>query len=45
MLYTMGSQLTAIEQQLNFAQLNATMVDSLKGINSVMSKVNASMSP
>ena len=45
MFYTMGSQLKAIEQQLAFAQVNATMVESLKGVNKVMSKVNANMSP
>ena len=41
----MASQLKAIEQQLATAQINATMLDSLKGVNSVMSKVNANMNP
>ena len=45
MFYTMASQLKAIEQQLATAQINATMLDSLKGVNSVMSKVNANMNP
>lgn len=45
MFYTMASQLKAIEQQLATAQINATMLDSLKGVNSVMNKVNAGMNP
>ena len=32
-----------IETQLGAAQMNATIMDNLKGVNDVMSKVNASM--
>ena len=45
MFYTMAGQLKGIEQQLAMAQINQTMLDSLKGVNSVMSKVNANMNP
>ena len=45
MFYTMAGQLKAIENQLATAQINATMVDSLKGVNKVMGSVNANMNP
>ena len=44
-MYTMGSNLKAVEQQIGMAHMNATMVDSLKGVNKVMSGVNANMNP
>ena len=34
-----------IETQLGAAQMNAQMMESLKGVNDVMGKVNASMNP
>ena len=45
MFYTMAGQLKAIENQLATAQINATMLDSLKGVNKVMGSVNANMNP
>ena len=45
MYYTMASQMRVIETQLGAAQMNAQMMESLKGVNDVMSKVNASMNP
>eukprot|EP00354_Favella_ehrenbergii_P003487 CAMPEP_0170466714 /NCGR_PEP_ID=MMETSP0123-20130129/10566_1 /TAXON_ID=182087 /ORGANISM="Favella ehrenbergii, Strain Fehren 1" /LENGTH=110 /DNA_ID=CAMNT_0010732903 /DNA_START=27 /DNA_END=359 /DNA_ORIENTATION=- len=36
MYYTMSSQMKVIETQLAAAQMNATMMDSLKGVNNVM---------
>ena len=45
MYYTMASQMRVIENMLGQAQMNATMVDSLQGINSVMANVNAQMNP
>ena len=45
MFYTMAGQLKAIENQLATAQINATMVESLKGVNKVMGSVNANMNP
>ena len=44
-MYTMSSQLNAIQQQLSSAQMNATMLNSLKGVNDVMGRVNAEMNP
>ena len=45
MYYTMASQMRVIETQLGAAQMNAQMVESLKGVNSVMQNVNAAMNP
>ena len=45
MMYTMVSQMKVVENQLAAAQMNATMLENLKGVNSVMSQVNASMNP
>lgn len=39
----MGSQLKAISMKLSTAEINQSMVDALKGVNTVMEKVNASM--
>ena len=41
--YSMTSQLKAISNKLMQAQMSQTMVDALKGVNSVMSKVNENM--
>ncbi len=41
--YIMTSQLKAISMKLSTAEINASMVDALKGVNTVMEKVNASM--
>ena len=41
--YTMISQLKSIEMQLSTATINQSMVDALKGANTVMSQVNADM--
>ena len=41
--YIMTSQLKAISMKLSTAEINASMVDALKGVNTVMDKVNASM--
>ena len=43
--YIMCSQLKAIEFQLDSAQMNQAMLSSLKGVNGVMSKLNADMNP
>ena len=45
MYYTMASQMRVIETQLGAAQMNAQMVESLKGVNSVMTQVNGQMNP
>ena len=45
MMYTMASQMKTVEAQLSAAQMNANMMDNLKGVNSIMTKVNASMNP
>ena len=45
MYYTMASQMRVIEQQLAAAQMNAQMLESLKGVNNVMSQVNKEMNP
>ena len=45
MYYQMGSQLKVIENTLATAQINATMLSSLQGVNKVMSRVNAEMNP
>ena len=34
-----------VESQLGTAQMNAQMLESLKGVNSVMSQVNTAMNP
>jgi charged multivesicular body protein 2A len=39
----MSSQLKAISMKLSTAEINQSMVDALKGVNTVMEKVNASM--
>ena len=39
----MSSQLKAISMRLSTAEINSTMVDALKGVNTVMEKVNESM--
>lgn len=44
-IYMMAGQLKGIENQLGMAQMNATMLDSLKGVNKVMTGVNAQMNP
>ena len=41
--YIMTSQLKAISMKLATAEINASMVDALKGVNHVMEKVNESM--
>ena len=41
--YTMASQLKAISMRLATAEINQSMVDALKGVNSVMEKVNDNM--
>ena len=41
--YVMSSQLKAISMRLSTAEINASMVDALKGVNKVMSKVNGEM--
>ena len=41
--YIMTSQLKAISMKLSTAEINSSMVDALKGVNTVMEKVNASM--
>ena len=41
--YTMISQLKSIQIQLSTATINQSMVDALKGANTVMSQVNADM--
>ena len=41
----MASQLKGVEQQLNAANMNATMLDSLKGVNKVMGSLNTNMNP
>ncbi len=41
--YIMCSQLKAIEFQLDSAQMNSAMLSSLKGVNGIMTKLNASM--
>jgi len=41
----MCSQLKAIEFQLDSAGMSKTMLDGLKGANSVMGKINESMNP
>jgi charged multivesicular body protein 2A len=41
--YVMSSQLKAISMKLSTAEINQSMVDALKGVNTVMEKVNASM--
>lgn len=41
--YLMCSQLKAISMKLSTAEINQSMVDALKGVNTVMSKVNESM--
>ena len=41
--YNMTSQLKAISMKLSTAEISASMVDALKGVNTVMEKVNASM--
>lgn len=45
MYYTMASQMKTIVTMLGAAQMNAQMMESLKGVNTVMSSVNASMNP
>ena len=45
MYYTMASQMRVIQTQLGAAQMNAQMVESLKGVNSVMQQVNGAMNP
>ena len=45
MYYTMASQMGVVQSQLAAAQMNAQMVESLQGVNSVMSQVNGSMNP
>ena len=45
MYYTMTSQMKVIQQTLGAAQMNATMMESLAGVNKVMTSVNASMNP
>ena len=45
MYYTMASQMRVIETQLGAAQMNAQMMESLKGVNSVMQQVNGQMNP
>lgn len=39
----MGSQLKAISMKLSTAEINQSMVEALKGVNTVMEKVNESM--
>jgi charged multivesicular body protein 2A len=39
----MSSQLKAISMKLSTAEINQSMVDALKGVNTVMEKVNATM--
>jgi charged multivesicular body protein 2A len=39
----MSSQLKAISMKLSTAEINQSMVDALKGVNTVMEKVNGSM--
>ncbi len=39
----MASQLKAISMRLATAEINQSMVDALKGVNSVMEKVNDNM--
>lgn len=41
--HIMASQLKAISMKLSTAEINASMVDALKGVNNVMEKVNAQM--
>ena len=43
--YVMCSQLKGIEFMLDNAQMNQAMLTSLKGVNSVMGKLNADMNP
>ena len=45
MYYTMASQMRVIETQLGAAQMNAQMMESLKGVNGVMQQVNGQMNP
>ena len=45
MYYTMASQMKTIVTMLGAAQMNAQMMESLKGVNTVMSQVNAQMNP
>ena len=39
----MASQLKAISMRLSTAEINQSMVDALKGVNTVMEKVNDNM--
>ena len=43
-MYQMKAQLQAISMQLSTLQINAQMMESMKGVNSVMTKVNQEMS-
>ena len=45
MYMKMTSQMTVVMNQLGAAQMNAQMVESLQGVNSVMQQVNGSMNP
>ena len=45
MYYTFSSQLKSIESVLASAQMNANMMQNMKNVNGVMSKVNAQMNP
>ena len=45
MYYTMASQMRVIETQLGAAQMNAQMMESLNGVNTVMASVNGAMNP
>ena len=41
--YIMTSQLQAISMRLSTAQINATMISALQGVNKVMQRVNEQM--
>ena len=45
MYYTFSSQLKSIESVLASTQMNASMMQNMKNVNGVMSKVNAQMNP